>query len=641
MTFFNSPQAQKSFGPPSYTSRTLALLLSQPTPAQVMEGIRQGWLDLHDLSVVNESGKPALVTWMESNASFSAQRSPIPWNDTRWPSGPEGDWSGIGLDAQVAHSINTSPQVQAELVVGWLLANAPEGIGQIRWTQQQQGSDRPRTAQAFSLYGALIALGWNKALGVALQRPDMPTPLELDALVCSHASYHSVISSTGKFVSRESDAPLLVGAVQANDQRMVEELLRAGASPNARFHDVPVFYFSKSHTVLELLLAYGADATQVHPSGIMPPQWWAHMKSTSELKSPPLQLTQALNAWLEQRLTPERMTQKTLSTMAALMATPVYDSDTASSAKVSRGIADFKKQAKKAAPPNEARWEEFGQTWTWPRAALALFLNNPHQTAPSSGAWEWGLTYPMSPERLLQAAPNEDLFWLIGQINVEVGNTWARQAQQQSWTPPSESQTRMEALGAALAEPVQALWPSGQPLIQQRNGLLMRLALLQAEAGFSPWQTLQYVGTPKVSEDHISHAGIFLSKALSKTRAALLNQDLASAGRWLTEALISAPHMGRNSGNLLVDFSADELKQETEENMVFLGNDAAALVHALHALRKAGGRLEDGQGGKRLQHVIKLWKVLPNLQEHQEVFREAVLHNTLPEPTASKTKPRF
>lgn len=616
MNFFDNPQTQDTFGAPA--SASLELLRTSAKATAILAAIRDGWFDPNALLEVDHNGEPWLSRWM---ATFNG-RSTTPWNDQAWPTTPEGDWTGVGLAASAGRYHADSPDTQGELLMGWILSNAPDGLGRLRWSLDPQNVDE----KTGSILGSLLKNRWQKAFQVALSRTDCPTPQELDGLeiALGHGAVLAKRDSSGILSAQHGShwAPLMHFAVQENLLGSIQALTDAGATLDPRSQDgTPLYYRANSEKTLQHLVEKGADILQKHPTGIAALAFWELARSQSSQCSPPEKLTEVLNHWIRDHHTPEQLARLKMPELSALLASPP-------------SFAAFTRQAKQLKIPASIAWEEGGQEWTWARQALAMVLDAPAQTDACS-SWEWAIEKPLRGAQPLTNAPNEDLLWLVGQSNDIAQASWTKQAQKHQWTTPLEDPLRIHALMEALKHPQLGIWPTHSPAALERNGWRLELGGAQYKAGQDPrptWLTL--VETAK-NDDHFYTASKWAHVLLTDARRLLRTPETAHQAGWLlAECLVLSGHM---QPHLIQSNSAKITDESLAQNSVHeedFKHFGEALIHAIGVLREAGGTLEDGAKGQRIQKALDPWDSHPTLNAHRPRLIQLLLDNSLAPLTA-------
>ena len=629
MDFFDNPQLLTTFGSP--VSATVELLRSQAPPAALLAAIRDGWFDLQSLTAVNEEGQPWLAHWI---SGLRQKTSPINirWNEQPWPTTPDGDWSGVAIqdDAGVYQSINI--HTQGELVVGWLLANATEGVGHLRWTLSPslplRATPLPDTG---SLVGHLLEARMEKAFMVAMARSDRPTPEELNRLEVSlgHAGLGVHVSYTGeKEVTHGSpSAPLIHFAVQENMFDVLEVLKESGADLNHRSNDgTPLHYRANRSTTLRWLVEQGCDMAQQHPSGFTPLKFWEYARTRNSSLATPAELTQILNTHLLENQTPQELLRMQMPSLSALMANPT-------------SFAAFSRQVQQLKIPTTIEWTEGGENWTWSRQGLALLLDAPLDA--NYPTWKWAIQCALKGDRLFDQVPNEDLLWLVGQAHESAGRSWAKQAKRHGWTSPLNDPERVTNLVQALQSPGKSLWKTAIPQLPQRNGWLMVLGQAQHKAGLDPWKTWHLIGKPDPSLEDNSIAWKLVIALVKETHKHLQTPNGSTlAGRCLGEALVLTGHMEiHNIQNRSNPINQDDLDKAATQQSTSLGT---SLAQGLLALKEAKGFLDDGAQGERIQAAIAGWDTHPPLKEwRKRVVAQLMDQHMAPMTAPSRPTPRF
>jgi len=631
MKFFDNPQLQPVFGTP--LSASAELLRSQAPPAALMAAIREGWFDLSALTELDDEGQPWLAHWLDGIRQ-RGQRANSPWNDTPWPTTPDGDWTDVALRPDIGPFHTSSLNTQAELVMGWLLANAPDGIGRMRWDMHSLFSATPtHKRKSGSVVGQLLQLEWSKAFSVAMARSDRPSPEELKHLEIPLGNRGLVAQGSPGNTSVYTNypfAPPLHWVVQENLMEFLPTLMDAGADLHQRSSDgTPLHYRATTTQTLERLIELGADLLQRHPLDASPESFWDYAYRRNSRLSSMAEMSAVANAWMRENLSPEAMLKRKMPELSALMAN-------------ASSFAAFERQVKQLKIPATIEWEEQGQTWTWPRQGLALLLEaSPSESTP--GTWDWAVSKPLSGPPLFEGVPNEDVLWLIGLVNESAQKSWSKQAKKHQWTVPLESPERTQALLKVLQEKTHPLWKTSGKSPENRSGWLIELGGEQRRRGGDPrpvWDLVQADGTHSHSETAFRWAAGLLAEA----RHLLQNpnpENLDKAGGNLADAIVLSQHIRPDRLQplaMLIDGKSIKNNSLTADFFEQMGE---ALMYATGVLNRLGGTLDDGAQGHRIQQALLQWAQHPIMKEQRPVITEILLDQQLPQATQQRTAPRF
>lgn len=631
MNFFDNPQILTTFGAPA--SATVELLRSHAPPAALLAAIRDGWFDLQALAEVNEQGQPWLAHWI-SGLRQKSPRATIHWNDLPWPTTPDGDWSGIAIEEGVGSYQSVNIHTQGELVVGWLLAHAPEGVGHVRWTHQPISLSMavaPPQSNTGSLVGQLLEARFKKAFAVAMARADRPTSAELNRLEV-HMEYEGLgvqVSPRGEkeVIQGYPFAPLLHLAIQENMMEVVGLLKESGADLNKSSSDgTPLHYRANKTATLQWLVDQGCDVLQQHPLEVPPLKFWEYGRSRNSGFAPSTELSQIINTRLMESHTPEELLRLKMPEVSQLMANPT-------------SFAAFSRQVQQLKIPTTIEWTEGGENWTWSRQGLALLLDAPLDA--NYPTWKWAIQCSLKGDRLFDRVPNEDLLWLVGQAHESAERSWAKQAKKHGWTSPLNDPERAANLVHALQSQGKGLWKTTIPQLPQRNGWLMVLGQAQHKAGLDPWKTWHLIGKPDPSLEDNAMAWKLAIALVEETHQHLQTPNGSTlAGRCLGEALVLTGHMRiYNIQNGSNPITQDDLDRAATQQSTTLGT---GLAHALLALKEAEGILDDGAQGERIQAAIAGWDTHAPLKDwRKRVVAQLMGQHMAPMTALPRPAPRF
>jgi hypothetical protein len=631
MNFFDNPQLQPVFG--TSVSASAELLRSQAPPAALMAAIREGWFDLAALTEVDPEGQPWLAHWLDGIAQ-RGQRANSPWNETPWPTTPEGDWAEVAPRPDIGAFHTTSLNTQAELVMGWMLANAPDGVGRMRWNMNSSFTSQTAAPQSGSIIAQLLKLEWKKAFGVAMERTDRPSPEELKRLEIPLGNRGLVAQGSAgntSVYSNQPFAPLLHWVVQENLVEFLPILVEAGADLHQCSRDgTPLHYRATKTQTLERLIELGGDLLQRHPLDASPESFWDYAYRRNSHLSSMAEMSAVANAWMRENLSPETMLKRKMPELSSLMADP-------------SSFAAFDRQVKQLKIPATIEWEEHGQSWTWPRQGLALLLEaSPSESTPS--AWDWAVSKPLSGTPLFEGVPNEDVLWLIGLANESAEKSWSKQAKKHQWASPLESKERTQALLKILQEKTHPLWKTPGKTPATRNGWLIELGGELRRRGADPrpvWDLVSVDPEHSHSETAFRWAAVLLVEA----RHLLQNpaqENLDKAGQHLADAIVLSQHIRPDRLQplvMLIDGESSKNNSLTEDLFEQMGE---ALMHAVGVLKEQGGVLDDGAQGHRIQQALTQWADHPIMKEQRPAIAETLLDQQLPQATPQRRpSPRF
>ena len=639
-SFSDSKATQALLGGASEGSPTARVLRSSAHPTALMAMLEMGALDPRDALALDTKGKPALAEWMKRQSGWILERTAEHhWAPSPWPTTPDGDWSNAGLLSGTPETITTSLPYQAERLTGWFLAHAPAGLVSHRWTEtyrpRNDWSDRPTNSS--SLVCLLVSNGWSKALEQALNRPDALSGGELDELL-SAREVRAGVPGNNQIHQFEQLLPLVHATLATDRLDLTELLLKAGASPDTLdLNGTPAYFHARSEAALALLAKYGARLDQPAKHGIMTTNWWA---GTLKGKSKPLQAF--VNTWMAQSLPEEALQDVKTAELAHGLATLPF--------------APIQAQISQLKISSRATWEERGEQWTWFRRGLALVLQAGAPNFPQlSGGLTWALKAPLVGKPLLQAVPNEDLFWLVGSTyNSKAQTLWETRAKKMGWISPAGTPARMMAMAKALAETPLAPWPSNTATDRSYQSWVIALGNRVTQDTYASPQDQQLtldiwaLASQKGFDQKLGgmERRRAFDKAMKQAWIASDAGDHSRFSRWLGEAIVMAggrPHQQIAKTNTT--------HQEIEEAIDCYDTGATGaptladplyqLVHALRHDRHLGLGIDDGAGGKRLAHVFNDWRsasfefLLPE-------FREASMKHSFDQiPVVKRPKPRF
>ena len=335
---------------PQPLSPTERLLRSQLSSEGLFAALEGGWLDATALMATGpepERETPALAAWALAQQRSRMPESALQKAGVSWPASPKERWPD--LQARVVSGWGSREGSITETALAWCISHIPMG-GLPCWRSGHGEDNRPNPPH--HLLGIAVQFGWGSVVDQLIRRADCP---DLSTLKAPAESADS--SAVGH--SRENIAmPLVANAIHSRRLGLAQQLLEAGASPNAtdRF-GVPALFRAQNTQSVELLLQHGADPGLRLPSGETPLVWWTKALGSSQAAQP---LQEVLDNWRQAHLDPEAERHQRLSELAALAR--------------HGGVGAFKKSLKTSGLRGDTEWKEGGVTWTLGRVALEEHL---------------------------------------------------------------------------------------------------------------------------------------------------------------------------------------------------------------------------------------------------------------------------